>query len=101
MIVILIIGVLLGVAIPSFINARARSRQRTCMTNMKQINGAKEQFAMQQNLNDGAPVAPADLVPAYIKEFPACPEGGVYTINPIGTSIVCTENAGPYAHIAP
>ena len=99
MIVILIIGVLLSVAVPTFISARSRSRQKTCISNLKQLNGAKEQHAMENNLSDGALVVSGDLVPSYLKAFPFCPDGGTYTINPIGTSVSCSENAGAYAHI--
>src|SRR5688572_18646091 len=99
MIVILIIAVLLSVAIPQFMSARSRSRQKTCASNLKQLNGAKEQHAMETNLSDGALVVSGDLVPSYLKEFPFCPDGGTYTLNPIGTGVSCSENAGTYAHI--
>lgn len=101
MIVILIIGVLLAIAIPNFISSRSLARQRTCISSLKQINGAKEQFAMENKLENGAAVVAGDIAPAYIKEFPVCADGGLYTINPIGTFPECSRNAGPYAHILP
>ena len=101
MIVVLVIGVLLAIAIPNFITSRARSRQRTCISNLRQLNGAKDMFAMEMNLGEGALAASGDLAPTYIKQFPFCPEGGTYTLNPIGTPVSCTENAGPYAHLLP
>ena len=98
MIVILVIGVLLMIAVPNFLTARARSRQRTCLTNQKQLNGAKEQFAMEHNLGNGDLVTSADLAPVYLKEYPFCPEGGNYSLNPIGIFVECSENVGPYNH---
>ena len=101
MIVILIIGVILSVAIPQFLSARSRSRQKTCVSNLRQLNGAKDHYAMEQNLPDGTPVNPADIAPAYIRNFPSCPEGGTYTLNPTGQGVVCSIIVGSYAHIYP
>jgi prepilin-type N-terminal cleavage/methylation domain-containing protein len=101
MIVILIIGVLLSIAIPSFVTSRARARQRTCVSSLKQLNSAKEQFALEHNLSDGGLVTSGDITPTYIREYPYCPEGGVYTLNPIGTNPECTKMTGPYAHVLP
>src|SRR5712692_4475722 len=46
MIVVLIIGILLAIAVPNFIKARESSRAKACVANMKQIESAKEQWAM-------------------------------------------------------
>ncbi|MCW3061592.1 MAG: prepilin-type N-terminal cleavage/methylation domain-containing protein, partial [Capsulimonas sp.] len=40
MIVVLIIGILLAVAIPSFVQARESSRAKSCIANLKQIDSA-------------------------------------------------------------
>jgi type II secretion system protein G len=49
MIVVLIIGILLAIAVPSFMNARERSRANACRANLRQIQAAKEQWAMANN----------------------------------------------------
>ncbi|MBI3909420.1 MAG: prepilin-type N-terminal cleavage/methylation domain-containing protein, partial [Armatimonadetes bacterium] len=46
MIVVLIIGILLAIAVPNFIRARESSRAKSCQGNLKQIQSAKEQWAM-------------------------------------------------------
>src|SRR4028118_2148542 len=46
MIVVLIIGILMTIAVPNFIKARENSRKNTCIANLKQIDSAKEQWAM-------------------------------------------------------
>lgn len=99
MIVILVIAVLLMVAVPSFLSARARSRQKSCLSNQRLVNGAKDQFAMENGKTNGDLVVSGDLAPAYIKQFPFCPEGGIYSINPVGQPMACSVNAGPYKHI--
>lgn len=102
MIVILIIAILLAVAVPQFIKARTQSWQKTCMSNMRQIDSAKEIFAGDNKLNNGAPVGQGDLWPTYIRgsNFPSCPGGGVYTIGDIGTTPVCNYG-GALPHVLP
>jgi type II secretory pathway pseudopilin PulG len=100
MIVILVIAVILSIAIPSFLSSRARSRQKTCLSNQRVINAAKDQFAMEYNKNVGDLCTATDLVPVYLRGvFPYCPEGGTYSINPIGQDMSCSINSGPYKHM--
>ncbi len=93
MIVVLIIGILLAIAVPNFIKARENSRAKSCIANLKQIDSAKEQYAMDNKLNNGAAVTLADLVGAngYIKSTPVCPSGGTYTVGAIGTAPTCDQ----------
>src|SRR5262245_28052967 len=79
MIVVLIIGILLAIAVPNFIKARESSRTKACIANLKQIDSAKEQWAMDNNKANGSTVALAtDLVGSgkYIKSTPVCPASG-------------------------
>jgi len=50
MIVVLIIGILLAIAIPSFITARESGRAKNCVANLAQINSGKMQCAMDNKL---------------------------------------------------
>ena len=88
MIVVLIIGILLAIAVPNFIKARETSRSRTCVGNLKQIDSAKEQYAMENKLGEGEDVG--DLWPDYIKKEPVCPSGGEYTVDTVGTDPTCS-----------
>jgi len=93
MIVVLIIGILLAIAVPNFIKARETSRAKSCIANLKQIDAAKEQWAMDQKKTTGdSPTWPGDLVGAanYIKKTPSCPSGGTYTVGAVGTDPVCS-----------
>jgi len=92
MIVILIIGVLLGMAIPQWMKARESSRRQTCLKNLRRISDGKDLFAMENKLQNGDPVAEGDLWPEYIKgdAFPECPESGTYAINEVGTDPTCS-----------
>jgi len=92
MIVVLIISVLLAIAIPNFIRARETSRAKSCCSNLRQIETAKEQYAMEKKLNIGSGCNLNDLVgpDLYIREMPVCPSGGEYTANAIGTKATCS-----------
>ncbi len=62
-----------------------------CINNLRQIDAAKQQWALEnQKSADAAPTA-ADLA-KYLRGgvLPACPAGGVYTINTIGAPPTCS-----------
>ncbi|HWA81892.1 MAG TPA: prepilin-type N-terminal cleavage/methylation domain-containing protein [Fimbriimonadaceae bacterium] len=104
MIVVLIIGVLMAIAVPNFIKARETSRRNSCIANLKQIDSAKEQWAMENHAVSGATVQMSDLAGIYMKgpsTGPVCPGGGVYTVNVVGTNPACSLAAPPDAHFLP
>ena len=90
MIVVLIIGILLAIAVPSFMNARERSRTNACRSNLRQIQAAKEQWAMANNRGPTATPDWEDLVPDFMQQRPNCPSGGTYTIGNMSTNPTCS-----------
>lgn len=91
MIVVLIIGILLAIAVPNFVRARESSRAKSCVANLKQIDAAVEQWAMDNKQADGAGCDWADIVPNYLKSQPSCPSGGEYaTPFIVGESPTCS-----------
>jgi prepilin-type N-terminal cleavage/methylation domain-containing protein len=96
MIVVAIIGLLAAIAIPNFVKARATSQANACINNLRQIDAAANQFALEAKLTTGATISyPNDLTP-YIKlnangKIPACPVGGdYYQDNVVGTNPTCS-----------
>lgn len=89
MIVVLIIGVLISIAVPSMITARANSARRGCQQIMRALDVAKAQYAADQNVPEGAAVTMPDLLP-YLKREPRCPLDGVYDLGTIGTVTTCS-----------
>jgi prepilin-type N-terminal cleavage/methylation domain-containing protein len=90
MIVVLIIGILLAIAVPNFIKARETSRTKSCIANLKQIEAAKEQWAMDTKAAATATPTAAALYPdQYIKTTPLCPSSGTYTIGDMATRPTC------------
>lgn len=101
MIVVMIIGILLAIAVPNFVRARETSRASTCAANLKQISGAKEQYAMENRLGTGAAVTAANVAPNYIRAMPTCPSSGTYTIAAVGTNPSCSYAATDARHAIP
>jgi prepilin-type N-terminal cleavage/methylation domain-containing protein len=90
MIVVAIIGLLAAIAIPNFVKARTTAQKNACINNLRQIDGAKEQWALEKKLAPGATTVDAE-VEAYIKGGrPKCPASGTYTFNAVDTPPVCT-----------
>jgi prepilin-type N-terminal cleavage/methylation domain-containing protein len=80
MIVVAIIGLLAAIAIPNFVKARTTAQVKACIANLKQIDGAAQQWALE-NKKSGTDSVSAALVTDYIKgsAVPACPAGGNYS----------------------
>ena len=92
MIVVLIIAILLAIAIPNFMRARETSQAKSCQANLRQIETAKEQWAMDEKKSSGDTPVTTDLASAYMKAFPSCPSGAeVYTIGDMSTRPSCTN----------
>ena len=89
LIVVMIIGILLAIAVPSMFNASERARANACRANLRQIQAAKEQWAMATNQRATATPAWDDLVPTFMQQQPSCPSGGNYTIGNMSTNPTC------------
>src|SRR5689334_25188443 len=95
MIVVAIIGLLAAIAIPNFVRARTTSQKNACINNLRQIDGAKQQWALENHKTsaDAAPVS-ASLMPYLGRgttgNWPSCPANGSYTINGISTPPACS-----------
>ncbi len=100
MIVVLIIGILLAIAIPNFMKARETSRTNSCIANLKQVDAAVQQYAMDMKLTSAGAVSVADLTGGadpYLRSTPTCPSGGTYTLATVGAPITC----GIAGHVLP
>jgi prepilin-type N-terminal cleavage/methylation domain-containing protein len=92
MIVVAIIGLLAAIAIPSFMKARTTSQMNACINNLKQIDAAKDQWAMEARKGSADAVVYSDLV-AFLKNPVAatnCPSGGTVSVDVVSNSAVCT-----------
>jgi prepilin-type N-terminal cleavage/methylation domain-containing protein len=66
MIVVAIIGLLAAIAVPSFMRARQRSIASTILNELRQVDAAKDQYALENTKTGTVTPAWADLTP-YLK----------------------------------
>jgi uncharacterized protein (DUF3084 family) len=67
------------------------AQANACINNLRMIDGAKQQWALENKKTADAVPAVQDLIP-YLKDqaFPACPTGGAYTINAVSLVPTCS-----------
>ena len=75
------------------IKATTCSAKTSCIANLKQLDGAKASWALENAVtnNDTIP-KDSDLfgMTAYIRDKPTCPQGGIYTIGSVGEYSRCS-----------
>lgn len=82
-------------AIPNFIKARETARRNTCINNLRLIDGAKQQWALDNNKTANDTPTAQDLDKYFNGPNPGfdalhCPEGGTYSINKVSEPPTCS-----------
>lgn len=63
----------------------------TCINNLRQIDAAKQQWALEQNRTADAVPTPPDIVKYFPNGMlPQCPGGGRYTLNAVSNAPTCS-----------
>ncbi len=103
MIVVVIIGLLCAVALPNWVRARTASQMSNCINNLRQIDSAKQQWALETKQSTNAVPELSDISP-FLKNRVTCPAagattgfGGSYTINNVATRPTC--QVSPSDHV--
>ncbi len=96
MIVVAIIGLLAAIAIPNFVKARTTAQTNACIANLKQIQGAIEQWALETKKAPAAAVLTTDIsggstnfIKQAINTELKCPAGGTYTVTTVAANPTC------------
>jgi prepilin-type N-terminal cleavage/methylation domain-containing protein len=103
MIVVAIIGLLAAIAIPNFVNARTTSQQDTCISNLRQIDGAKQTWGLEHYVLPTAVPQSTDIQPYMGRgangSLPSCPADSnesfltSYTLNSLQVPPNCQINS--------
>ncbi len=103
MIVVAVIGLLGAIAVPNLVQARTTSQTNACINNLREVDNAKQQWALETGKGGSDTPQASDLQP-YLGRgtqgsladvfcpltLPGAPMGG-YTINSVGTPPVCNQ----------
>jgi len=103
MIVVAIIGMLAAIAIPNFVRARSQSQTQACINNLRQIDDATQEWALDTLQAATATVSFGNIQP-YLKNQITCPSAGdsgtfasSYTLTTVSNKPVC--NYFPATHM--
>jgi len=116
MIVVAIIGLLAAIAIPNFIRARSTSQQNACINNLRQIDSAKQQWALETGQTSSVTPTSTQVTPYLGRgangslNSVVCPLdttktfAGSYTMGNMGTPPACKkqptgDNSGQFKHV--
>jgi prepilin-type N-terminal cleavage/methylation domain-containing protein len=102
MIVVAIIGLLATIAIPNFVRARLKAQSAACINNLKQIDGAKQTWALENRANQSTVPTIANVQP-YLGRgtsgtAPTCPADPAntfatsYNLNDLQNAPTCIIN---------
>ena len=117
MIVVAIIALLAAIAVPGFLRARKRSQASSILNDLRLIDSAIEQYAIETNKGSGSTVVPADwriyinqkggilyntqadlfgnpYGPQTVDQLPKAPLGAWNTLSDVAT----TDFWSPYGH---
>jgi len=90
MIVVAIIGLLAAVAIPNLVKNRKQAQVRACQSNLKTMEFAITQWALDKRKADDASVTLEDIAPYLNDGVPKCPSGGEYTVTIVAEAPECS-----------
>jgi len=106
MVVVAIIGLTAALTLPNFSRAGTVSQKNACISNLYQIQGAINQWALETKSPPGTPVQYSNIS-GYFRNSLICPSGGTnfsssYTITDTATQPVCRRvPTGSQAHVLP
>ena len=96
LVVVIIIGVLVAIAIPMYMNSTKTANQKAYYSNLNIITTAVQTYEANNNqatpgaFNAGTAGGPATLIPKYIQSWPTGPAGTRYGIGTDGATVTIT-----------
>ena len=97
MIVVAIIALLAAIAVPGFLRARKRSQATRILNDLRLVDAAVDQYAIETNKTSGAPVVVADWTSYLKKDTSLYSSGKDLFGNTFGDQVVDTLPAVPRA----
>lgn len=73
-------GVMAAIAVPNFVKARETAQRNACINNLRQIDGAREQYWLENNTKEVPTLDALSGPDGAIRTYPICPAGGTYDV---------------------
>jgi prepilin-type N-terminal cleavage/methylation domain-containing protein len=99
MIVVALIGMLAAIAIPNLVKARSQSQANACLNNLRQIDNATQEWALEHGKGPSSGVIYDDIQP-YLKSEVLCPAAGSGATFALSYSVSTVSNK-PSCHVVP
>lgn len=92
MIVVALVGLLSTIALPNFVHVRRAAQVRMCITNLRRLDDAKTQWALDFRKPESAVPTTRDIVP-YLRDgqMPSCPASGTYRLRRVSRPPTCSR----------
>jgi type II secretory pathway pseudopilin PulG len=84
------VPMMLAIAIPNFVKAREVAQRNACVNNLRQIDGAIQQWALEASKPDDAVPTFADIKRYWGNPPFTCPAGGSYTLSAVNERPTCS-----------
>lgn len=85
-----LLPVALGLAIPAALKAHKKSQAALCVRHLRELDAAKERWAVDQQKAPGDVPLWSDLVGPYLPKQLTCPRGGTYTLSAVAERPQCS-----------
>jgi hypothetical protein len=91
LLVVVSIPLLIFIVTPNFVRSPNTAPRNACINNLRQIDGAKQQWALEDHRSETDTPTIADVA-RYLKgkRFPKCYAGGKYTIGRVNEDPKCS-----------
>jgi hypothetical protein len=97
-----VFGFVVVIVIPIFMRARLSKASNACVMNLRQIDGAKQEWAVENNKRSNDIPTSAEIA-VYLKNdrLPVCPLGGTYILGRVDEDPKCSisTSAWPNDHV--
>jgi hypothetical protein len=83
------VAIAAAIALPALAKAKEKAKQTSCIANLRQIEVAKQTWALE-NKKAASAVPTEDDLREYLKAPLSCPSGGTYTLNAVSEPPECS-----------
>ena len=88
LVLVAVVALLAAISIPNFVKARATSQANSIINNLRQIDAAKNQWALENKKSADAVASMDDLKPYLSKDFPPSVAGEKYIVGKVSEPVV-------------